>query len=211
MLGGQDKSTQKITNTIFTFNESSNKWDKTLFAMPMTDLLPGVQGYHDHLIVFGWESAKVNFLDTAAVSNGWKTAQPLPKTEHNYTVLIKDTMYLVGTTSRTVLRAYIPTLISQTGAESGVWETLPNTPYYSSVPITFANTLFTVGGYCSEDILDSIPETGIQMFDSTTKRWTKIGDLPEPFDPFGVVIDSKLFVFATHKSRAVYASDLTMS
>ena len=62
-------------------------------------------------------------------------------------VLIQDTLHLESHGTQTVLRAHVPTLIS--GAKSGVWETLLNTSYYHSSPVTISNTLLTVGG-CDE-------------------------------------------------------------
>ena len=147
-VGGEDKSTDKNTNTILTFDEHSQQWIQSHPAMPTALAYPAVIGYQDHLIVAGGCNSKgngildVNSLDTT--SNKWKTAQPLPSTDNYYAVLIEDTLYLVGQDTQTVLRAHVPTLIS--GAKSGVWETLPNAPYYDSSPVTIGKTLLTVGG-----------------------------------------------------------------
>ena len=84
----------------------------------------------------------MNILDT--FNNKWKTAQPLPRTASYRGVIVNDTVYLVGWDNQTVLRAHVPTLIS--GAKSDVWETVTNTPYYWSSPVTIGNTLLTVGG-----------------------------------------------------------------
>ena len=148
-VGGKDKSThKKIMNTILIFDENSQQWIQSYPAMPTALTFPAVVGYQNHLIVVSGRNSgnntipDVNILDTT--SNKWKTAQPLPSTDYYHTVLIEDTIYLVGWNTRAILRAHVPTLIS--GAKSGVWETLPNTPYYCSPPVTIGNTLLTVGG-----------------------------------------------------------------
>ena len=198
MVGGEDKSTcERIT--ILTFDEHSQRWIQSHPAMPTALTHPAVIAYQDHLIVTGgWNSennriADVNILDTT--SNKWKTAQPLPSTDYYHTVLIEDTLYLVGQNTRTVLRAHVPTLIS--GAKSVEWETLPNTPYYDSSPVTIGNTLLTVGGR-DKPWGGGNPTTSIQMYNPTTNQWTRVGDLPEPVGcPKCLFMNSELFELET--------------
>ena len=197
VVGGEDKSTRKKSNTILTFNNDSKLWVETYHAMPTAFSSPAVVGYQDHLIVAGGLSSThdripyVNILDTA--SNKWKTAQPLPSTDYYCSVLIEDMLYLAGRDSQTVLRAHVPTLMS--GAKSGVWETLPNTPYYRSSPVTIGNTLLTVGGKDKPSWAGS-PTSSIQMYNPTTNQWTRVGDLPEQIgNPHCVIMNSELFVF----------------
>ena len=207
-VGGEDKSTHKKTNTILTFDEHSQQWIQTHPAMPAVLTSPVVIGYQDHLIVAGGYNSEnnripdVNILDTT--SNKWKTAQPLPSADHYYTVTIEDTLYLVGQYTQTVQRARVPTLIS--GAESGVWETLPNAPYNWSSPVTIGNTLLTVGG--RDKPLGGNHTTSIQMYNPTTNQWTRVGDLPQPMSsPRCVIMNSELFVFY---DQSVHVSTLTL-
>ena len=200
VVGGEDNSTSKTTNTILTFNEHSQRWVQSHPAMPTALTLPAVIGYQDHLIVAGGYNSggynseynripDVNILDTT--SNKWKTAQPLPSTDRYYTVLIQDTLYLVGWDTLTVLRAHVPTLIS--GAKSGVWETLPNAPYYNSSAVTIDNTLLTVGG-SDKPSWGGNPTTSIQMHNPTTNQWSRVGDLLQPVGfPSCIVMNSELF------------------
>ena len=51
VVGGMDKSTHKVTNTILTFNEHSQQWIQSHPAMPTALTIPAVIGYQDHLIV----------------------------------------------------------------------------------------------------------------------------------------------------------------
>ena len=208
VVGGKDKSTRRNTNTILTFSEHSQRWIQSHPAMPMALTTSVVIGYQDHLIVAGGQNSEknrvpdVNILDTT--SNTWKTAQPLPSTDFYYTVLIDDTMYLVGLDTQTVLQAHVPTLIS--GAKFGVWETLPNTPYYHSSPVTIGNTLLTVGG-SDKPSLAGNPTTSIQMYNPTTNLWTRVGDLPKPMDyPRCIITNSELFKLDSGYSASVLVS-----
>ena len=209
VVGGRDKSTYKVTNTILTFDEHSQQWIQSHPAMPTALTLPAVIGYQDHLIVAGGCISKnnaipdMNILDTT--SNKWKTAQPLPSTDDYYTVLIEDTLYLVGQDTQTVLRAHVPALIS--GAKSGVWETLPNAPYYRSSPVTFGNTLLTVGG--SDKPRGGNPTTSIHTYNPTTNQWARVGDLPKPMDyPNCIIMNSELFLLGNLFTFSVFVSKL---
>ena len=197
VVGGMDKSTDRKTKTIFIFNEHSGQWVRSYPAMPTALSFPAVIGYQDNLVVAGGRDLvndwvpDVTILDTTC--NRWTVAQPLPSAGYYYTVLIEDTMYLVDVDTQTVLRAHVPTLISR--AKSGVWETLPNTPYYLSVPVSIGNTLLTVGG----NDKGGNPTASIQVYNPTTNQWTRVGDLPVTMDDcFCAVLLGKLFVFNNH-------------
>ena len=195
VVGGRDKLCRKKTNTILTFNEHSGQWVQSHPAMPTALSDPAVIGYQEHLIVAGGHNSKDNKIPDANIlettNNKWKTAQPLPSTDHYNTVLFEDTLYLVGQQTQAVLRAHVPTLIS--GAESGVWETLPNTPYYDSSPVIIDNTLMTVGGRDRPSLAGNFT-TQIHMYEPTTNQWTSVGDLPKPVGyPFCVIMNSELF------------------
>ena len=213
VVGGMDAATEKIVNTLYTYDEHSLQWSKSKLAMPTAQTLPAAIGYQDHLIVAGgWSSndsrvSDVNILDLT--SNKCKIAQSLPKTDLDayYPALVNEMLYLVGGNTQTVLRAYVPTLIS--GAMVGVWETVRNAPYYWSAPVAIGNTVLVMGGqYKSSG--DKIPSSSIHMYDPTTGQWTKVGELPEPMDKTQcVVINSELFVLnSTHNHCSVLFSKL---
>ena len=210
VVGGKNKSL-KATNTILTFNEHSQQWIQSHPAMPTALTEPAVMGYQGHLIVAGGRSSKnnripdVNILGTT--SNKWKTAQPLPSTDNYCTVLIEDTLYLVGQDTQTLLRAHVPTLIS--GDKSGVWETLPNAPYYRSSPVTIGNTLLTVGG-SDKPSWGGHRTTSIHMYNPTTYQWTRVGDLPQPMEyPNCIIMNSELFSLGNSFTYSVSVSKLS--
>ena len=192
VVGGMDKSTAKITNSILTYDEDHKQWVQSYPVMPTAVMYPAAIAYQNYLIVAGgWngsnQTLNVNILNTS--SNQWITAEPLPSADFTYyTVLIQDTIFLVGQLeTQTVLRAHVPTLLS--GAKSGVWETLKNTPYLYSSPVVIGNMLLTLGG------TDDKATTSIEVYDPTKNNWTKVGDLPEPMTNCNCIVSlGKLFV-----------------
>ena len=207
VVGGMDKSTGEDTNVLFTFNQHSRRWVQTYPAMPTAVTVPTVVGYQDHLIVAGGEPSNLDYVFEPdvnilnAASNQWITAQPLPRTDHYYAVLIADTIFLIGRYEYSVLQAHVPTLVS--GAMSGVWETLQNAPYSFSSPIAIGNTLLTVGGSQS----GGESTTSIQMYNPISGQWTRVGDLPEPMkDCHCTVLSGKLFVLGGFNNTSVYVA-----
>ncbi len=208
VVGGVDKSTDKTTNTILTFDESSRQWLQSLPPIPVAVTCPAVVEYQDHLIVAGGQGSNaratdVNILDTT--TNKWTAAEPLPNTDRYNTCLIGDTLYIVGSATKQVFRADVPSLISR--ASSGVWETVASVPLYRSSPVTFGNTLLTVGG-SDESVFGSTRKTGIHLYDPTKDQWTKCGDLPEPMECHCTVLSDKLYVIG---SSSVYMSTLSIT
>ncbi len=183
VVGGEDKSTYKNTNTILTFDESSRQWVRSLPHMPKALTVPAVVEYQNHLIVIGGcdsnitRRADVNILNT---SNKWITTEPFPRTDYYSTCLIGDTLYLVGQYNKEVFRAHVPSLISR--ASSGVWESVASVPFYQSSPIAIGNTLLTVGGKDIAEILGGYSTSSIHLYDPTKDQWTQCGDLPEEMD-----------------------------
>ncbi len=204
MVGGQDKSTKKNTNTILTFNESSRQWVQSLPRMPKALTELAVVEYQNHLIVIsGCDSriADVNILNT---SNKWITAEPLPRTDDDYsTCLIRDTLYLVGQRTKQVFRAHVPSLISR--ASSGVWESVASVPFYHSSPIAIGNTLLTVGGCDQEYVLLASATSSIHLYDPTKDQWTQCVDLPEKMKSCHCIeLSGKLYVLGGVISSSVF-------
>ena len=188
LVGGTDMSTRKKSNKIVVWDTLSQKWVYHYPPMTTARAFPAAVGYREYLIVAGGRNSKgniipdVNILDTT--SRKWVTAESLPSPDNYRSVLIKDTLYLVGDDNRVVLRAHVPTLISQATSATptspqSVWESLPNTPFYRSSPVAVDNVLITVGGNTSGKVFDSNLTTSIQLYNTTNKKWTRVGDLPE--------------------------------
>ena len=224
LVGGWDKSTYEKSNKIVVWDNQSQKWVYHYTPMTTARDNPAAVGYREYLIVAGGTNSERNtildvyILDTT--SRKWVTAESLPSTSYYRSVLIEDTLYLVGDDTRVVLRAHVPTLISQatsatpTSSQS-VWESLPNTPFYRSSPVAIDNVLVTVGGNTSGSPFDPNHTTSIQLYNTTNKKWTRVGDLPEALDNCAcTVLSGELLVLGGQRGfdfiRSVYAGKLTV-
>ena len=203
LVGGKDSSNKTI-NAIYSVVESPEPRYQLYSALPMELIFPTVLEHQGCLIVAGGRNtmdsgvSEVNVLDT--INNKWTTALSLPRTDDYNTVLIKDTVYLVGQNTRTVLRAHVPTLIS--GANrSDLWTLLPDAPYYWSSPITIGNNLLTVGGCIDTSI--GKPTFDIQLYGPTSNQWVKVGTLPEPLCTCHCAnYSGKLFVLGGNNTKS---------
>ena len=224
LVGGRDQSTDKVSNKIIVWDSGKHQWIYPYPSMTTGREVPAAVGYRDHLIVAcGLNSERnrisnVDILDTT--SNKWLTAESLPDTDYYRSVIIEDTLYLVGYKCN-VLRANIPTLISRASStkpavSQSVWESLPNAPFYRSFPVAIDNVLMTVGGETSDNIFDPNPTSSIQLYNPTNNIWTKVGNLPEAVcDCPCTVISGELLVLGGWKGftnfiRSVYVSKLIM-
>ena len=206
---------RKKSSTIFTFDERYRKWTQTYPGMPSALTHPAVIGYHDYLVIAGgWNTQgailpDVSILDTA--TNSWRTAEPLPYTTVGYSrdldqyhsVLLGDSVYLVGQDTQAVLRAHLPTLVSGASPVT-IWESFLPSLYCHSSPIAIGNTLLTVGGSDR-----SHPIASIQCYDLTTNKWKRVGDLPEPMrDSYCAVLSRELFVLGGFGNKSVFTSKI---
>ena len=188
LVGGRDNSTREVSNKITVWDSQSRGWVHPYPPMATARDLACAVGYEDYLIVAGGYNSEngripdVNILDTT--SRKWVTAESLPSLDYYSSVLIEDTLYLVGYTNRDVLRAHVPTLISHASSaipisSQSVWESLPNALFYYSSPVAVDNMLLTVGGSTRCNYSNPDPTTSIQLYNPTNNEWTKVGDLPE--------------------------------
>lgn len=197
VVGGEETKTGKATDIILEFDEDSRKWIPINPTLPLPLYLPSVVGFENYLIVAGGHTSLTNSrvpnVNTLNMSGcRWIASEPLPSTDCCKMVIIDNTVYLVGQETRTVMCANLKTLMS--GVTSGVWEILPNVPFYYSSPIAVGNSLLVVGGRDSND-WGGDATTKIYCYDVTSKKWRPIGDLPEPmYYCCCIVIGNELFV-----------------
>ena len=188
LVGGRDNATSKVSNKITVWDSKSRGWVHPYPPMETSHDFACAVGYEDYLIVAGGRNSEynripdVNILDTT--SRKWVTAESLSSTDVCESVLIEDTLYLVGHGTRVILRAHVPTLISQAlsaihASSQNVWESLPNAQFYYSSPVAVENMLLTVGGGTNNNYSNPDPTTSIQLYNPTKNEWTKVGNLPQ--------------------------------
>ena len=223
LVGGTDKSTRAMSNKIIVWDSLLQKWIYHYPFLTTTCDTPAAVGYREYLIVAGGRNSKdnnvtdVNILDTT--SRKWITAESLPSPDYYRSVLIEDTLYLVGYYNKVVLRAHVPNLISQATSairpsSQNAWESLPNAPFYHSSPVTVDNMLLTVGGSTNSNYSNPDPLTSIQLYNLTKNKWTKVGDLPEAvFSCHCTVLSGELLVLGGGKGpfiiRSVYSAKVS--
>ncbi len=209
VVGGIDECTHKRTNTILTFDESSQRWLQSLPLMPVAVSFPAVVEYQDYLIIAGGydssdaKTTDVNILDI--IANKWTTAEPLPNTDDFNPCLIGDTLYLVGEVVKQVFRANVPSLISQ--VSSSVWESVTSVPWCHSSLVTVNKTLLILGGRNTPS-LSGTKTANIHLYDPTKDQWTKCGNLPKPMICYCIELSDKLYVFERFSPSSVYVSTL---
>ena len=215
VVRGRDKSTDMISDTILAFNDwRSQQWIASYPAMPTALTTPAVIGYQDHLIVAGGYNSEgggmleVNILDVR--SNGWITAKPLPKLVPNCvycgpcTMLIEDTLYVVGHPGSTLVREHVPTLVSiaksATKVDTFVWERLPTVKPDCSSLFVMEGKLFAIGGNEERRPWEP-PTTSIHVLDPNTNCWSKAGKLPKRMsNSFPIHLSGELFLFGRNNT-----------
>ena len=95
-----------------------------------------------------------------------------------------------------------------------MWESLPNAPFCGSPLVAVDNILVTVGGN-TDELFDPNPTTSIQLYNTTNKKWTSVGDLPKALqDCACTVLSGELLVLGGMKGlnsiHFVYAGKLTV-
>ena len=226
LVGGKDKSTGKASNKIAVWDSGKHQWIYPYPSMTTGQSNPAAVGYREQLIVSGGRNSEGNRIPDVIIldmtSNKWLTAESLPDTDYYKSVMIEDTLYLVGD-NRNVLQANIPTLISRASSTTpsvspNVWESLPNAPFYFSFPVAGNKVLMTVGGNNTCNTLDpnSTCTSSIQLYNPTNNEWTNVGNLPiSVYNCPCTVISGELLVLGGWKGltnfiRSVYVSKLTM-
>ena len=203
VVGGKDKSTDKITNTTLIFSEHRREWYQSIPGMPTAVTSPAVIEYQKQLIVAGGRNDKnIRMCNVCILStnlNRWITAQP--RADYYQTIVINDTLYLVGQETQSVLLGHVPVHLSPSSMQ---WEDLTKTKCTCSSPITIGATLLTVGGTESdgEGLFDV---SDIQMYNSCYNQWIEVSSLLEPMTELCcTVILGKLFLLGGDCSRSVY-------
>ena len=122
--------------------------------------------------------SKVEILSIDAEKWFQGASLPLPA-EKMTTAVIGNMVVLLGGAGdhgfhKKVFFAYLDNLVSSAvtgGVSQYIWQTLSDTPFLFSTALTLSGALMTVGGEAEES-------SAIHVFQPSSGRWVKAGDLP---------------------------------
>ena len=190
IIGGRLSATNRITNKVSTFDETSQTWTSYYPDLLSVRSLPGVVTHLEHVIVAGGGK---DILDDIEVLNWVENAQwrkaviNLPKPMFGFTPIISGDQYIiVGYADASCVYTCVYTVpvddiackesseMQNTTATPAEWVTVtPATHWYTAlVPSSFPPVV--VGGCDGNDV----PTSDIKMYDDSNKSWKKIASLP---------------------------------
>ena len=189
LVGGQSKSTRRVTNVLGLWDERSQTWTHPFPVMPTARRSLSVVFYQKWLVTAGGSAGrglylnKVELLDT--LSGEWYEGSPLPKRCSDMSSAISGNMWYlseglisVGGSNKNILCVCLDVLISQAVSQSAgttppptpsPWQTLPELPVPLSTALIIRGSLLTVGGGWS---------SAIHLYQPSRRSWVKECDLP---------------------------------
>ena len=196
LIGGQDVSTGKVTNTLSTWYEDG-WWKLVLPPMPTGRSCPAVISHDNFLLVTGGVakdgSTVLNTTDVLDLTTmKWSTPKglnlPIPLWGHHL-ALCGEYLYLVG--GATVYPRQSPeddnsqawrakwSDVKQTAAphhsqpQRGLWTRIADPPTLSPTVVSCGGTLYTVGGVTRDDK----PVSTVYSYISARNQWVSVGDM----------------------------------
>ena len=197
LIGGQDVSTEKLTNTLSSWNEEEGQWIQVLPPMPTGRLLfPAVISHDNLLLATGGLAENDSVLSTTDVLDlttlNWSTPEglnlPIPLWGHHL-VVCGEYLYLVG--GVTVYPWRSPdddnsqawrakwSDVKQTAApqhsqpQRGVWTQIADPPTLRPTAVSCGGTLYTVGGRTRVNK----PISTVYSYITTRNQWVSVGDM----------------------------------
>lgn len=200
-----------ISNFIFTYDQTSQKWIRNIPSMPTPRYSSAVLSFPSALLVAGGCTAESSDSRTDIVevfqpefSMWYRTKPLLVKCSSMSIVATDDVCYILGGLEGSSILNYVfyasvtdllhnavpanETSSMINNFTQTVWKTLPNTPIYlcGQVVATLANKLITIGGEITNDGEEN--SHMIYMYSSSTNEWVHISDLPTPRSRATVVV-----------------------
>ena len=198
-IGGCIKNFE-VTNNVYTYDERSQKWKKTVPPMPTARYFPGVLSLQSALVVAG---GKILLSDYAAVveifkpdSSQWYKTDPLPTACRRISLVATDNKcYALGgfdgswfdsafyTAVDDLLIRSVPA--NQTTRSSRIsdtrlaWKALPNTPTYGPAAAVLGGHLLAVGGK-ENSKSEGTAKKEVFMYSPSINSWIYVSDLPTP-------------------------------
>ena len=204
LVGGQERGSTTCMRVIQVWDSDSKQWTEPYPPMTMGRSCLGCANYQHYLIVAGGDvegrlqtTTSVEILDTK--SGQWFKAPPMTYNGNRIRLLIVgQNLYILfiwrgmATSSKSLLRVSLPTLISHTlqgkNRDISIWEKMPDVQLYYTTLFSIGNMLLTAGGNHSGTvgnllsimrIKDAQVSADIYLFSPHTNQWLKIGELPE--------------------------------
>ena len=147
-VGGHDGSGGANVGDVYTYEEETQQWEKSIPPMPTPRRWSCVVTYHSSIAVCGGQttSGERNIIEVfKSEMSQWYTAAPLPPVtcDGMQSTVINDTCYLVGGYYRRfIMCASLPSLFqSATPHNQPSLDVLPDMPYCGS-----ALTSINIGG-----------------------------------------------------------------
>ena len=192
LAGGWDLASREPTNQIAVLQ--SDKWARPYSPMTIARHSSTAVSFNNHIIVAGGNDdqgrpvSSVEVLDVT--SNRWCIADPLPVVRSSIkSVVVGDVCYIMGgfdhtySDTKVVHRVNLRELTEKsfsmatsqvTPKPISLWHTEEDTPLFYSAPLVLKQSLLAIGGL--DDRSDA--STSIHLYQSSTRRWVKVGDLP---------------------------------
>ena len=198
-IGGRKKSDCRVTNVVYTFDERSNKWKRTIPPMPTARDFPGVLSFQSALVVVGGAFLIGSYADVVEIFKldtlQWYTTDSLPTACSDISLtVIGSTCYALGgyngSPLNQTLYASVDDLLhkavpaNQTTHSRGssdtlsAWKILATTPTYRPAAAVLAGGLLSIGG--DETSNGGADQREVYVYSPSTHSWIYISDLPAP-------------------------------
>ena len=197
LIGGQDVSTRKVTNTLSTWYEVEGQWKQVLPPMPKGRFCPAVISHDNLLLVTGGLAEDIHtVLNTTDVLDlttmKWTTPDrlslPVPIWGHHL-ALCGEYLYLVGGTAVRPVQSIESfnsqawrsrwSNVKQTAAPQhfqpprGVWTPIADPPTLRPTAASCGGTLYAVGGLTR----DWKPIKTVYAYIAARNQWVSVGDM----------------------------------
>ena len=196
-VGGMKRSTGNEINDVYTYDERSQKWKRTIPPMPTAKRSPGVLSLQSALVVAGGATSSycdlVEFFKSD--TSQWYRTDPLPTACCILSlVAMGNTCYVLGgfdgshlnqalyTSVDDLLGNAVPanqTTRSGSSDTQSAWKTLPNTPTYRPAAAVLAGNLLAIGGDETSKERSAVKKE-VYMYSPSTNSWIYVSDLPAP-------------------------------
>ena len=197
LIGGQDVSTRKVTNTLSTWYEEEGLWKEVLPPMPTGRYCPAVISHNNLLLVTGGlaedVSAVLNTTDVLDLTTmKWTTPEglnlPVPLWGHHL-ALCGEYLYLVGGATvcpwrspenansqawrakwNDVNQIAVP---QHSQPQRDLWTRIADPHTLSPTPVSCGGSLYTVGGRTRDGKFIST----VYSYITARNQWVSVGDM----------------------------------